>query len=341
MQTIGVIADTWGISFRKVGSITAYRLMKLGHSVAYLDGRIPLLATGKWNRVILVADTVYAVAWGWHRYFPAFFEKGIFWTDTPISLEYLTDEDVDIINSCWCNIAVSRYNAEEMKKIGLKVYGIVGRPINSDEIEKARRARDDAWRRKYGRYILVVASDVMMIAGHAHPRKGLDRFDEAIGLIRSDLHAKGIKVVAVTNLHLRNTDYVIRSGFLSEQELYQLIRQAELFVFPSRLEGFGIPPLEAMALEKLVVYTDAPSHNEHTVGIKVEDTYPIRECRPEIGGRCWTVYDYEASKLADAILYAIDLIEKNPQYVDSITRKAREEAVKYYDTNIIPKLLKV
>lgn len=37
------------------------------------------------------------------------------------------------------------------------------------------------------------------------------------------------------------------TGFVADNELGQLYRQASLYVFPSRYEGFGLPPLEAMS----------------------------------------------------------------------------------------------
>jgi glycosyltransferase involved in cell wall biosynthesis len=41
---------------------------------------------------------------------------------------------------------------------------------------------------------------------------------------------------------------VVRTGYVSDAELRSLYEHALCFVFPSRYEGFGIPPLEAMAL---------------------------------------------------------------------------------------------
>jgi glycosyltransferase involved in cell wall biosynthesis len=37
-------------------------------------------------------------------------------------------------------------------------------------------------------------------------------------------------------------------GYQSEPVFYELMRRARVFVFPSRYEGFGLPPLEAMRL---------------------------------------------------------------------------------------------
>lgn len=46
-----------------------------------------------------------------------------------------------------------------------------------------------------------------------------------------------------------NLDYqlVLITDFVSDEELNKLYRNASLFVFPSLIEGFGLPPLEAMA----------------------------------------------------------------------------------------------
>lgn len=47
--------------------------------------------------------------------------------------------------------------------------------------------------------------------------------------------------------HKSNTKPIIFFGFASEEELADLYRNASLYVFPSFLEGFGLPPLEAMS----------------------------------------------------------------------------------------------
>jgi glycosyltransferase involved in cell wall biosynthesis len=52
---------------------------------------------------------------------------------------------------------------------------------------------------------------------------------------------------------------VVLTGFVSEDELISLHSSAEVFVFPSLYEGFGLPPLEAMQFGVPVVSSDRAS----------------------------------------------------------------------------------
>jgi glycosyltransferase involved in cell wall biosynthesis len=57
---------------------------------------------------------------------------------------------------------------------------------------------------------------------------------------------------------MRGAGYDIRTlGFQPEPLLHALMQRATVFVFPSRGEGFGLPPLEAMALGTPVVVSTA------------------------------------------------------------------------------------
>ena len=47
-------------------------------------------------------------------------------------------------------------------------------------------------------------------------------------------------------------------GRVSDEELVKLYNQAECFIFPTLYEGFGLPPLEAMACGCPVIVSDIP-----------------------------------------------------------------------------------
>lgn len=55
---------------------------------------------------------------------------------------------------------------------------------------------------------------------------------------------------------------VKRLGYVSDAQLVALYGHAAGFVFPSRYEGFGLPPVEAMALGCPVLCADIPTLNE-------------------------------------------------------------------------------
>ncbi len=53
-------------------------------------------------------------------------------------------------------------------------------------------------------------------------------------------------------------EVVIFPGFVPDAALPDWYRAAELFVYPSRYEGFGLPVVEAMACGAPVLCSDAP-----------------------------------------------------------------------------------
>lgn len=71
-------------------------------------------------------------------------------------------------------------------------------------------------------------------------------------------------------------DAVVRTGFIEGADLAGLYGAAELFVFPSRSEGFGLPPMEAMGCGCPAICADNSSLRE----VVRDDTYRFPDNDP-------------------------------------------------------------
>jgi glycosyltransferase involved in cell wall biosynthesis len=67
---------------------------------------------------------------------------------------------------------------------------------------------------------------------------------------------KNVEILELLNKLKGNAEYL---GFVDNEELAGLYRKASCFVYPSLYEGFGLPPLEAMACGCPVVTSDVAS----------------------------------------------------------------------------------
>lgn len=103
-----------------------------------------------------------------------------------------------------------------------------------------------------------------LYVGNAYPHKNLSILfacakvfprHKLVLVGREDFFYARLKAEAET-LGIEN---VIFAGFRSDQELSSLYRFARIYVFPSLYEGFGLPPLEAMACGAPVVASDRGS----------------------------------------------------------------------------------
>ena len=100
----------------------------------------------------------------------------------------------------------------------------------------------------------------VLYAGNIKPHKNLERLIEAFQLMRqNDADLSNVQLLIIGDeiskyatlrraVHRHKLHKHVRFfGFVSDQTLAALYRLAYVFVFPSLYEGFGLPPLEAMA----------------------------------------------------------------------------------------------
>lgn len=121
------------------------------------------------------------------------------------------------------------------------------------------------------KYKLPEDMKIILYVGAEYPRKNLPTLIEAFGKLKKDY--EGVKLVKAGNpqtggarekliklinkLGLENE--IIFTDFVPEEDLPKLYNAADLFVFPSFYEGFGLPPLEAMACGTPVITSNASS----------------------------------------------------------------------------------
>jgi glycosyltransferase involved in cell wall biosynthesis len=74
-------------------------------------------------------------------------------------------------------------------------------------------------------------------------------------LIAGSLNKKYFDTADIENHGLPNVDFL---GYVSDEKMQNLMRNAKAFLFPSFYEGFGIPPMEALALGTPIIVSDIP-----------------------------------------------------------------------------------
>ncbi len=117
---------------------------------------------------------------------------------------------------------------------------------------------------------LGVYEPYFLYVGNAYPHKNIEmmmhafsRFKENHPFVqlviagRKDMFSKRLeKEASELGLNLENVRFI---DLPTDEELASLYKNASLFIFPSRIEGFGIPPLEAMSYGTPVVASNTSS----------------------------------------------------------------------------------
>jgi len=162
--------------------------------------------------------------------------------------------------------------------------------------------------------------------GTLSPRKNFDRLIEAYAQI-SDRHPsvhlvivgeKGWKWDVILERAKIAKDRVHFIGYVEGEEVAALYNKAKLFVFPSLYEGFGMPPLEAMACGCPVITSD-------------------RSSLPEVVGEAaLQVNPYSVDEIAKAM----DQILSDPTLAHTLVKKGFAQAEKFRWEDSAKKMLK-
>jgi len=120
---------------------------------------------------------------------------------------------------------------------------------------------------------LGIDNDFILSVGTIEPRKNLQTLVRAFARIGRNTDHQPLLVIAggagwLTDDFdrlVRESDFRERirlTGYLSDEELRALYSSCKVFVYPSLYEGFGLPPLEAMACGAPVIASRIAAHEE-------------------------------------------------------------------------------
>lgn len=124
---------------------------------------------------------------------------------------------------------------------------------------------------------LEVTRPFILTVGTLQPRKNVEAAIEAFERLDTDADDLDLVVVGARGWHEDELlarldrsparDRISLLGRVTDEQLIALYRAADCFVFPSRYEGFGFPPLEAMACGTPVVSSGRTSLAEIVEGV--------------------------------------------------------------------------
>jgi glycosyltransferase involved in cell wall biosynthesis len=149
----------------------------------------------------------------------------------------------------------------------------------------------------------------LMMLYHSHPVKG-----SADGLEALTLVAKELPDLRVTlfGTHPANTAFPRWVDYLrlpSQQELRACYNRASIFVAPARMEGWPLPPAEAMSCGAALAATDIGGHREYGVHEETALLSPVQS----------------PAKLADSVLRLV----RDTELRSRLARQGHESIQKY------------
>jgi glycosyltransferase involved in cell wall biosynthesis len=172
------------------------------------------------------------------------------------------------IRRCGALIAISEATREELGERfpRTRARTTVAHPAADARFSPRPGADDEEVLRRYG-----LRRPYVLATGTLEPRKNLPRLIEALAGVEQDVRrgwtlalagARGWQTDATFASVAAHSDLVLTLGFVPDEDLACLYRQAEVFCYPSLYEGFGIPVLEAMQSGTAVLTSSVSSMPE-------------------------------------------------------------------------------
>lgn len=168
-------------------------------------------------------------------------------------------------------IAVSQFTADELVKyyeIDPRKISLAYNAVSDDFLDDLKDEKIEDVRKKYA-----LPKKFILYLGTLQPRKNIPILVEAFKKIEKKFpglklvlaggkgHNYDLKIDKKINVY-NIGDKVLFPGYITDEDKADVIKMAEVFVFPSLYEGFGIPVLESLAVGTPAVISDILPHRE-------------------------------------------------------------------------------
>ena len=207
-------------------------------------------------------------------------------------------------------VTPSNFSKECIELTGVKVKEVI--PHQADEKLDVDDAFGIAWRNKYPK-----DKKLIVYIGNPIKRKGLIELRQAVNILsrrRNDFHVvihtanePALQGYNINILRHQNITLELEFGKIPKRQALAKMKYADIYVQPSKGEGFGLPVLEALQLGKPLVCINAPGVNEianHENSFMVEPyEFVTVNYYPSIMFR---EVNYRPEDLADKIEEALD-----------------------------------
>jgi len=222
---------------RQLASLSGY-LFSSEYDLYWQPNFIPKRVKAK-RTITTVHDFSFYLQPEWHPEERLNFYQKNFWekagkSDWIITGSYFTQQEI---------IDYMHYPAENIEVIYHAVDHNLYKPYETEILYRTKKKFD-------------LKDQFLLFVGSIEPRKNLLTLLKAYRMLPADIKReyplilvgfKGWENKEIMHEIQREKTHIHYLGYLSDEELAHIYNLATLFIYPSLYEGFGIPPLEAMA----------------------------------------------------------------------------------------------